>query len=143
MAARTAGPPPDSICPGARPGQMLSTSPFQGEVWSLRPAAEPYAIARPGGRRLYRRPTERPARLAACDEHADPQLAGLGHSLPNVATLAPWYAEIATQGAGFVARAIKAASLQPGNDRCDKLVELARENRSHVVEAIAGAGRNP
>ena len=26
---------------------MLSTSPFQGEVWSLRPAAEPYAIALP------------------------------------------------------------------------------------------------
>jgi hypothetical protein len=26
------GPPPDSICPRARRGQMLSTSPFQGEV---------------------------------------------------------------------------------------------------------------
>ena len=38
------------------------TSPFQGEVWSLRPAAEPYAIAPPpGGGRLYRRLTERPA----------------------------------------------------------------------------------
>src|SRR5580704_403885 len=47
MAAPTAGPPPDSICPGARPGQMLSTSPFQGEVWSLRPAAELHAIAPP------------------------------------------------------------------------------------------------
>jgi hypothetical protein len=32
-----AGPPPDSICPGARPGQMLPTSPFQGKGWSVRP----------------------------------------------------------------------------------------------------------
>src|ERR1700732_1236377 len=61
----------------------------------------------------------------------------------NVAALAPRYAEIAAQCAGFVARAIKAASLQLGNDRCDKRVELARKNRRHVVEAIAGAGRNP
>src|ERR1700730_4121117 len=39
--APRATPPPDSIC--FEPKQMLSTSPLQGEVWSLRPPTGAYA----------------------------------------------------------------------------------------------------